>query len=100
MQYPTVHNNGSDPEKLISDLFNASGKLHEAIDFVERCSAHARDYYNQQPVENFSKASAEHSERVQALIKVRGELIALAENVQRQVIERERAREEHRALMK
>jgi len=98
MQFPTIHNNGSDPTKLIEEFLDASEALREAIDLIEGgCGPHARDYFDQQPTVNFEAASAEHTERLQALIKVRGELLSLADNVQKQVDEREAARMVHRA---
>ena len=97
MQFPTVHNNGSDPAKLIEAFLDASEAVREAIDLMDGCGPHARDYFDQQPTVNFEAASAEHTERLQALIKVRGELRSLADNVQKQVDEREAARLVHRA---
>ena len=98
MQFPTIHNNGSDPAKLMAELRDASDALREAIDLIEGgCGPHARDYHGQQPTENFEQASAEHTVRLRALIKVRGELMALFDNVQKQVDERASARAAYRA---
>lgn len=100
MQFPTIHNNGSDPTKLMGELRDASDALREAIDLIEGgCGPHARDYFAQQPTENFEAASVEHRERLRALIKVRGELMALFDNIQKQVDDREAARILHRANM-
>jgi hypothetical protein len=98
MQFPTIHNNGSDPARLIEDFLDASEVLREALDLMEgSCGPCARDYFDKQPTANFEAASAEHTARLQAIIKVRGELLSLADNVQKQVDEIAAARLVHRA---
>lgn len=98
MQFPTIHNNGSDHSKLITDFHDAADLICEAIDFMEsNCGPHARDYFEQQPTANFEAARAEHTARVQALIKVRGELLSMVDNIEKQVFERSAARLEYRA---
>jgi hypothetical protein len=91
MQFPLVHNNGSDPRKLIEGFLEASKAVGKALELVEQCQPHARDYHVQS-TEAMVEASKEHVARVQALIDIRTELMALTENVQDQVDELESKR--------
>jgi hypothetical protein len=96
MIFPTIHNNGSDPEKLIEQYSAAATACREALDLLEACSPHSRDYYIQS-TEAMVTASAEHMARIQKLIAIKAELSMLAENVQKQVDAREEQRKLHRA---
>lgn len=96
MIFPTIHNNGSDPEKLIEQYSAAVAACREALDLLEACSPNARDHYVQS-TEAMIVASSEHVMRVQKLISVKVELNALAEHVQQQVDNREEQRRSHLA---
>lgn len=96
MIFPTIHNNGSDPETLLSKYTAASTALREALELLEECAPHARDHYVQS-TEAMVQASKEHTERIQKLISVKAEIAMLAENVQKQVDDREEQRKLLRA---
>jgi hypothetical protein len=84
MIYPTIHNNGSDPAKLIDGYREAAEALRVALDKVEGCAPHCRDYYVAS-TDAMNGASVEHTERIQKLISVLGDVISLLDNVHHQV---------------
>jgi hypothetical protein len=85
MQFPKIHNNGSNPETLLSNFREANDTLGKAFEVLEQCYPHPRDYYGVQSTEAMEQASVEHIARLQSIIKVRGELHVLIDNVQKQV---------------
>jgi hypothetical protein len=96
MQFPKVHSNGSDAGKLLSGFLDTAWVLGGAIDqLTNKCGPHPRDYYIQS-TEAMQEASKEHTERLQALIKVRGELLTLADDVRRQMDKTEEDRKAYR----
>jgi hypothetical protein len=95
MIMPKIHSNGSDPLKLIEGYTEAIEAVRNAIDKLEACFPHARDYYINNYVNNASAtkiAMEEHLARIQKLIGIWSELKALVENVQDQVNAREEQR--------
>ena len=89
MQCPMVHNNGSSPDRMIDDLCNAAEAVRKAIQAVEACAPHSRDYYVQKNgTAAMIQASAEHTKRIQQLVSVRAELETLIAGIQHQVDER------------
>jgi hypothetical protein len=89
MEKPSIHRNGSSPESLIAGYSLVLEKLVETIRALEAEPPNARDYYPQ-GTNKFGLAVHEHKTRVEALCKVRYELVALMEHVQEQADARER----------
>lgn len=84
LMVPTVHLNGSDPERLIAACLDASRALSEALDKMLAFDVHARDFYVQGEGA-FSKARIQNEARFAAVGKVRADLLEIAEKIQEQV---------------
>ena len=86
---PTIHLNGSSPERLRDGYRNARRALHKAMEAINEAAPNGRDYYPQG--ENaFNVAAKEHYERVARLKETLEELNALEEHVQDQMDARRR----------
>jgi ferritin len=71
---PVVNLNGSSPNELIRQNTQAGEAIHQAITALTHAAPHGRDYQTHQDPEAFAQAQREHRDRIQALIRVRGEL--------------------------
>lgn len=88
---PTLHLNGSSAEDLLEQLRDATAALDSALGKLALASPHGRDYYVQSD-DAFSRALNEHTARVEALTKVRGEVATIARAVYAQQLERAKNR--------
>jgi len=76
---PFIHLNGTSREALVDGYAKAYCAVDAAINVLFETSPNGRDYY---PVEgSYQKARAEHDVRVRALVKVRDELMEIAQGV-------------------
>lgn len=77
---PSVHLNGTSREELKKGYQAAYEAIGAARDTVGESSPNARDYYVQGN-DAYSKARDEHWDRMQRLLDIRQELLALFEAV-------------------
>jgi hypothetical protein len=77
---PTIHLNGTSPERLFEDYHNAYRAVNAAIEALVNVEFHPRDYY---PQDNkaFELARAQRVEQFIKLRDVRDELRDVAEYV-------------------
>jgi hypothetical protein len=77
---PTIHLNGTSPERLFEDYHKASLAVNAAIDALADIEFHSRDYY---PQDNkaFELARAQRVEQFTKLREIRDELRDVAEYV-------------------
>ena len=80
MIFPTVHLNGTGRQALLDQLCEASAAINDALKALSNAMPNGRDYYTQ-PGNAISTAIVEHSARVAALVKVRDELMEIAEHI-------------------
>jgi hypothetical protein len=66
---PTLHLNGTSPERLVEQNQKLVAALRSALDALQEAAPHGRDYYVQGP-DAYAKAAAEHRARQEALSKV------------------------------
>jgi hypothetical protein len=88
---PRVHLNGSAAEHLSDDYQHAYGALRDALTAVQATAPSERDYYVQEDGA-YAQARREHEERVQRLVAVQAELIALFVAVEEQVLDQRKGR--------
>lgn len=74
---PTIHMNGTPKAMLIEPICDAIDALHNAGSMLAKASPNARDYYLQGP-EAFTLAANQHTERMNKLRQVIGELEQIA----------------------
>jgi hypothetical protein len=77
---PTIHLNGTSPERLFEGYHKAFLAVNAAIDALADIEFHARDYYPQDD-KVFGLARAQRVERFTQLREIRDELGAVAEYV-------------------
>jgi hypothetical protein len=70
MMTPSLHLNGTTRDVLLDQTVDAIGALRTAIEAVMRIAPHARDYYPQGP-DAFTKARAEHQQRLACLVTLK-----------------------------
>lgn len=87
MQLPLIHLNGSSPERLLGQYRDALDAVNAAVEALQRVDVNARDYYPISP-DAASAAIREHRERLEKLRGVSRDLLAVCEDIQRQVDER------------
>lgn len=80
MKIPTIHLNGTSKDALLDALAEALVALFNAERALEATAPNGRDYYPQGP-DALTIAAREHRTRVDALVKVRHELVALMEAI-------------------
>jgi hypothetical protein len=80
MMYPTVHLNGTSKRELIDQLCNACMAINTALSTVTDAQPNGRDYYPQGDTAT-KDALNEHAARIQSLVKVRDELMEIAEHI-------------------
>ncbi len=80
MMTPSIHLNGTTRDLLLDQAVDAIGALRTAIEAVMRTAPNARDYYPQGP-DAFTKASAEHQDRLSRLLTLKGEYEALTDAI-------------------
>ncbi|MCR4300691.1 MAG: hypothetical protein NUV51_03700 [Sulfuricaulis sp.] len=80
MMYPTIHSNGTGKQALIDGLCSACAAINDALAAVTEAQPNGRDYYVQGD-DATRKAIAEHQQRIDALLGVRNELMAIAEHI-------------------
>lgn len=90
LMFPTIHLNGTAPDRLLEDLSVASRALRLAMGALEDTQPNARDYYLQGQ-EAFGQAVREHQARSRKLRDVRDELAEIMEYVQDQADARMRS---------
>lgn len=78
---PTVHLNGTSKKELVEQLMTAHTALGEAYSALQAAAPNGRDYYPQGPGA-IQLALREHGERLQALQKIRDELVVIFEHVE------------------
>jgi hypothetical protein len=74
---PTIHLNGTSPERLFEDYHNASRAVNAAIDVLANIEFNARDYYPQGD-KVFELARAQRVEQFTKLREIRDELREVA----------------------
>lgn len=92
MIIPLVHLGGTSKEDLLKDYSDAIEQVDRLTSALAVCSPHARDYNVHNgifPVQrtiggSFNQAVREHSERVSALRRIRGELRTIQEGIANQ----------------
>lgn len=91
LEVPTVHLNGTSKGQLIEDLQEATFALDAAIQKLQACAPHGRDYHiglhaakDAEGYDRLQKALAEHSKRVAAITAVKTELTLLIEEIDKQ----------------
>lgn len=87
MQIPQINLNGSDPQRLRQNYFDAYTAMQEAIKQFERIDFHGRDYQTL-PRNAFGFAQFEHRQRYTKLVTVRDELMAIIVALDEQIAER------------
>jgi len=86
---PTIHLNGSSPNRLLEELMEAHHALAVARDMLAGAAPNARDYYPQGD-DAFRRARTEHNARIAALVEVIGEIAEIAEAIDAQAGARRR----------
>lgn len=77
---PTVHLNGSDGARLEETLDKAAQACQEAINALQECYPHGRDYYVQDDTA-YRWACDAHNARAKKLHEVMGDLMEISRNV-------------------
>ena len=77
MEMPILHRNGTAATSLVDEYCEAAISVTDAIAAIESNGPNQRDYYIVPGA--WEKALEEHKARIAALVKVRGELQAIAE---------------------
>ena len=80
MKVPTVHLNGTSKAALLEQAYSAAEALTRALDALAEASPNGRDYYPQGDGA-LAQALTEHRQRVEAVRRVRDEMVALYEAV-------------------
>lgn len=91
MTLPTIHLNGSHPDRLCEDISAAAHAVHDAIAKLAAACPHARDYYVQGERAIWD-AMREHGDRMLKLTEVYRELQEIHESIVDQKLTREAAR--------
>lgn len=89
---PTLHLNGSSADALMDPIRDAASAINDSMEKLLACAPHGRDYYVQQDPKALENATAQHVGRLEKLQGVYDELVAIWENIQEQVNEREARR--------
>ena len=77
---PSIWLNGTSEEKLLEDLANARTAIKAAIEALCVTAPNSRDYYPQGTAA-YEKARHAHILRLEALHKLNGELVEIAEGI-------------------
>lgn len=92
MQHPRIHLNGTDGKVLLDEYHTAIEALQSAIMALERVTVHGRDYYViARPAgapDPSCVAMDEHRARLNKMREVVRDLVSIASNIQRQLVER------------
>lgn len=88
---PTIHLNGSSPERLRDDYSTARNAVRAALRAVESIDFNGRDYYPQGP-NAFRLAQLAHESRCNNLLAVARELEEIELHIQDQIDAREAQR--------
>lgn len=91
MILPTIHFNGSDPERLYKDVTDCLVKFRETEELLAKLQPHGRDYYPQGD-EALWVAMNQHEARCQRLKEVKLELELLAEYLYEQTAAQRKGR--------
>ena len=83
MMIPTVHLNGTGQETLMAELETAVVALSEAIQALRMVTVRDRDYYLQGELA-YRQARQEMNARLEALMTVRNDLIAMHRGIDAQ----------------
>lgn len=89
MTRPTIHLNGSAPERLRDGYVDAARGLNAAITGLLECAPNGRDYYPQGP-DAFTTARAAHDRDLEQLRAMRDRYAADADWIDEQIIARAR----------
>lgn len=82
---PTLHLNGSSPDKLKEDLCEVTGALRAALDAMIANGPNARDYYVNMQTDAWTVAKKEHEARCEAVRGVLREYGQILEGLQEQI---------------
>ena len=82
MIYPTIHNNGTSADELISRLIEAYENYNTALTALRRTTPNARDYPND--ISDYDFAISEHNNRVNNIRSAMRELMDIISNIQHQ----------------
>ena len=80
MMIPTVHLNGTSKNELLAQVEEAQRGVSVALRAMSSAAPNGRDYYPQGP-SAYAEAEREHLARVNKLVDVRQELLALYEAI-------------------
>lgn len=78
MQLPTIHLNGSSPDRLIEEWDAAYQAIGDAITALAQCAPNGRDYYPL-GIAAYRTAENEHRARLTALHGIRDDLQAFCD---------------------
>lgn len=93
MRTPTIHLNGTPPDRLLEQFTDAYRAVGDAMRALDEAAPNGRDYYPQ-GLDAAQESTSEHRRRAEKLRSVHAELEELVTSVQDQidVIEEQRAR--------
>lgn len=91
MIFPTIHTNGTSPERLRNGYIGAAEKIRDAESALLTMEFNARDYYPQGP-NAWATARDEYASWLADLNKIRARLESIAEHCQDMIDAREAQR--------
>ena len=83
MIVPTVHLNGTSKDELLRQVRNADSWICRAMEALREAYPNGRDYYPQGPGA-LKQATEEHRARIDRLVDIRTELLALEAAIEEQ----------------
>lgn len=95
IQVPCIHNNGTHPNDLLSEVASALNSVRDAIKAVGESAPNGRDYYVLAS-DAMRRATEEHESRVKHLITVRDELAEIRDHIQAVIDFRDESRNRRR----
>jgi hypothetical protein len=81
MIVPKVHMNGTSARELIAQISAANNALEDAIEALIKMRPNGRDYYL---TGDLRQAEQEHQARLDAVLKVQAEIMAIGEKIAEQ----------------
>uniref|UniRef100_A0A6M3KZI5 Uncharacterized protein n=1 Tax=viral metagenome TaxID=1070528 RepID=A0A6M3KZI5_9ZZZZ len=78
MIVPIVHNNGTSREELMRQLLGAHNAIYTTIEALAAAAPNSRDYHH---TNNWLPARNEHIERMEAMRRIRDEVMEIAEGI-------------------
>ena len=92
MQFPQLNINGTDGLELLTSYEKAMHAVEDALNVLRKLDVHGRDYQTITDIRNaVLTAQREHRERIAKVDGVWRDLIAIGEDIARQINERQGA---------